>query len=369
MNVLYIADPNSIHDLKWVNQLSQMGVSAFWLPRTQHYKANHSLIQIDTIRDFSIVRFPITIWQVIKLKRLLIKYKIDIIHIMYAEPNALWCNFRGFLSVPMFITCRGTDVLKTIPETFKKHTLINYLVAPLYKRAFLKADAITATSSKQILEVKKFTTNVIQVELIRTGVDFKSIQQPISEHSQTAQLIPYLLFPRYIKPLYNHEFALNAIALLPDTIKQKYKMVFVGKDAGDADYQKRLLAQMAEMPNVDFVFLHKQSQAAIIELYKKASAVIMTPLSDGSPVSALEAYACETPVILPPLPYDEDLFDSSFHHFPYWQAETLAETIVKVLAMGVKPYVGEHKRTLIDVKANMNKVYHQYQKILKLKHN
>jgi glycosyltransferase involved in cell wall biosynthesis len=49
-------------------------------------------------------------------------------------------------------------------------------------------------------------------------------------------------------------------------------------------------------------------QMTLYQTYKDASLVVMTPKSDGTPVSALEAMICKKPVILPPITYDEDLF-------------------------------------------------------------
>ena len=114
-------------------------------------------IPVGSIEDFSVVRFYRTIFSAIKLKRLIRKYKINLVHILYAEPNALWCNFRDYLGVPMIITCRGTDVLITIPEAYKKKSLVNYLVAPAYRMAFKKADWVSGTSLSQLKSIENFS--------------------------------------------------------------------------------------------------------------------------------------------------------------------------------------------------------------------
>src|SRR5690606_24699562 len=108
-----------------------------------------------------------------------------------------------------------------------------------------------------------------------------------------------------------------------------FKMVFVGKGSGDLDYERQLIRQMEKMTSVKFEFLEKQSQEAIFELYKRASAVVMTPLSDGSPVSAMEAMVCQRPLILGPLDYDQDLFSDNVLQIERWDSKELSAMIQK----------------------------------------
>ena len=164
MNILYLADPNSIHDLKWIRYFSQKKeFKTYILPRYHHNKSfriNNQSLDIEVlnyIHDFSILRFYRTLSDAYKIKKIVKRKKIDIIHIIYAEPNALWCLFRRYFSIPMIISSLGTDVLKTIPETFKKRNLINYAVALAYKMAYLTADIATGTSKSQLTSIKKIS--------------------------------------------------------------------------------------------------------------------------------------------------------------------------------------------------------------------
>jgi len=334
IKVLYLADPNSIHDIKWINELSSFGIKPLWLARKNHHlkvnspKQNQEIYYID---DFSILRFPITFYTAFKIKKIIKKHQIDIFHILYAEPNSLWCNFINYFDIPIVITTRGTDVLKTIPEAFEKKTLINYIVAPLYLRAFLKADFITATSTGQLRSIERFSGRTFNTSIVRTGVDLQRISSNTEKHFPLRDYKPFILFPRYIKPIYNHEFCLEAIKLLADKDKEKYKMVFLGKDSGDLVYQKTLISIMSSMKDVEFEFIDKQPQEALIELYKKAAIVIMTPKSDGSPVSAMEAIACSAPVILGPLEYDETVFAENVTKLSSWEPRELATLIEESL--------------------------------------
>jgi len=325
MNILYLADPNSIHDQKWISYFSADNLDhVYILPRIIHRSYQATELQrsgvnlLRPIPDFSILRFYRTLYTALKIQLIIRKYEIDIINIHYAEPNALWCLFRWFFKVPMIITTLGTDVLVTIPEAFSKKTLINYLVAPAYRRAFKEADWITGTSGKQLTSVFEFSGRNSKISIVRTGVNINRLLADTSNYFPLDLEVPYILFPRYIYPIYNHEFCLEAIGLLPNVIKQKYTMVFVGKDSGDEQYQKQLEELMIKMKDVKFKFLPKLTQEGIFELYKRASLVVMTPISDGSPVSAMEAMICKVPLILPPLKYDQEIFGNTTYSFKNW---------------------------------------------------
>lgn len=363
-NVLYLADLNCIHDTKWISYFikKRMG-KAFLLTRPHQVFTDNSVEELTTlgsIPDFSHVRFYETLMGAYKIKRLIKKHKIDIIHILFAEPNALWCLFRKYFDVSMVITCRGTDVLFTIPETFKKKTFINYLVAPAYKFAFLRADWITATSECQLESVKKFSGRTNQLTIIRTGVELERLQSDTSHHFPLHDSLPFILFPRYIKPIYNHEFSLAAIALLSQEIKTSYKMVFVGKDSGDLAYQQKLEKLMLEQTDITFEFIEKQSQEALFELYKRASLVVMVPVSDGSPVSGMEALLCGAKVILGPLDYDPAVFSTAIH-LKKWDTRELAETIIVALTnLQTKSLLTESIKLLMDRNYNMQKMMEIY---------
>jgi glycosyltransferase involved in cell wall biosynthesis len=121
-------------------------------------------------------------------------------------------------------------------------------------------------------------------------------------------------------------------------------MVFLGKDRGDKSYQAKLEAKMKGVSDARFVFLEHLKQETIFELFKRASLVVMTPHSDGSPVSAIEAMIAKVPVILPPLDYDEEVFGNVFK-LKSWDAQDLSDLILTILT-------DKH-----DVSAQINRAY------------
>lgn len=370
MKVLFLADPNSIHDIKWIDYFTVRKLAeGFLLPRRQHWP--HSGLQVPgmevktlaPIDDFSVLRFPRTIATAIYIRKMIIRHKIDLINIHYAEPNALWCIFRWYFKVPMIITTLGSDVLVTIPNAFRSKSVINMIVAPAYRMAFRTADWVTGTSAKQLQSVRSFSGRTGKMTIVRTGVDLARLHSDTSAYFPLDDDSPYVLFPRYIKPIYNQSFCLKAISRLPSDVKAVYKMVFIGRDHGDLLYQKELERQMAQQPDVRFKFVGKQDQEAIFELYKRASVVVMTPLSDGSPVSGMEALLCGAKLILGPLDYDRDIFSQAIR-MRSWDAAELASLITGALDGAAPRQLSAETIAAMDRETNMQRMTEIYRSLI-----
>jgi glycosyltransferase involved in cell wall biosynthesis len=372
LNILYLIDPNSIHDQKWISRFSKdPRNSCYFICRTEQYNSDRIMrfekdfkIRFVGIVDyFSILRARRSIRQAILIKKIINEQQIHLFHIQYAEPNALWALFRKFFGIPILITCRGTDVLKTIPSHFDKKDIFNRLISFFYRRAFLNADWITVTSNSQLESVKKLSGRKEKTSIVRTGVDLKKLQEDTSSFFPKEITKPYILFPRYIRPIYNHEFAINSAKLLPLVLKRNFQMVFVGKDVGDVSYQNEIIKSLGEDKEINFIILEKQSQEGIWELYKRAELIIMTPKSDGSPVSGMEAIALHKKLILGPLNYDQDIFNSNtVFQLKEWDVSELKDLIEGILFDDSKGKLDD--LSLIDFDANMEKVktiYTQFQ--------
>ena len=341
MNILYLSGSSFGHDINWIatfsaqHQVFILLRKAFASQLDAQQRAaieqTHCVKFVGEVEDFSVTRFWQTWAQQRYIHQIIQQYSIDILHIMYAEPHALWGNFRQRWGVPMVLTTRGTDVLKTIPLFFQKSTLLTRLVRWAYCRAFARIDCITSTSTRQIQSIEQYLQRSHDVHLIRTGVDIRRIAGDTSAYLPTPVAGKrYVLFPRNMRPLYNHEFAIEAIGKLPADVRASVAYVFVNKNSADVAYVAKIEAAL-NAAQIDYIFLDTQVPEALFELYKQAACVVMTPLSDGAPVSAMEAMACGTPLILSPLEYDQDLFGEGVCTLRAWDSQELADTLAGIL--------------------------------------
>lgn len=60
--------------------------------------------------------------------------------------------------------------------------------------------------------------------------------------------------------------------------------------------------------------------------------MIHTPISDGTPNSALEAMAAKSPLILPEIGYDKDLFENACFYISENSPQLLADLIIKAIS-------------------------------------
>lgn len=381
MNILYIADINpKTHDLKWIFNFSESIEFNTYLICLDHQLlkvSNDHLTYLDSkginilgsIPVFSTIRFYRTWQSALKIKDWLKGNNIQLIHIMYAEPNALWALFRNYFGIPIVLTTRGTDVLKTIPEFFQRKDPLSFLVRKQYQNAFRSMDIITCTSLSQKKSIISMAGSH-KIDIVRTGVDMRIVNQANDDIKKKLGLKrDIILMPRTMLPLYNHEFTLDAISILSPSLRNNYTFLFVNSDTPDRVYFE-FICNKSKSIDADIRFVPSFSQTEIISLYKQALLVIMNPISDGSPVSAMEAMATKVPVILPPLNYDSEIFKDNTIGFTEWDPNSLAETMCFALNMSDKSRKKLTKRAFDTIEKNystkeqMNKIRQIYKRLI-----
>lgn len=356
MNILYIGDPNSIHDVRWINFFAgQDAIRCFIVSRSVNFVSYHpessflnkNVKVLSPIGDPSTVR-PWSNWYNARcIRKIIVKHQIDILHILYAEPNSLWTNWKWLFRVPVVITTHGTDVLKTIPRFFQQPGILNRIISRQYRKAFGLADHVTCTSLLQMKSLRRMKV-AGPITIVRTGVDFSTIEKSKQRNFSTADFKkPVVLMPRNMKAIYQHELTLEAIGLLNENIRNEFCFVFVDSQGSDHLYFSNI-RDKADKVNADIRFLPALQHVDLLSLMHQSALVVMNPRSDGSPVTAMESMALLVPVILPPLDYDSDVFANAWF-FREWSAVSLKNKIEEVLT-------GDHKTIMQRVTDNFERI-------------
>ena len=162
--ILYFFNPASIHDQKWITFFALKNEFSLFVIYEKQNKINYQNLKVysslgikvlNPIDKFSITSPFKTIKSFITLDRILKKNNIDIVHVLFATPHALWCKF---INCKLIITTRGSDVLQVLPS-LKKNTGIKKIyyqwLFNFFKKTFKKADFVTCTSIKQQKKLKK----------------------------------------------------------------------------------------------------------------------------------------------------------------------------------------------------------------------
>jgi glycosyltransferase involved in cell wall biosynthesis len=343
--ILFIANGNSIHDIKWITYFSEQPekYSCFLLCDSLCELSEQTItaltkVNIHVVQQISPLSIsnPIKSWKAIRYYKKLVKdLQPDLIHVLFATPNALWLNFS---KTPGMITMRGSDILIVIPDLLKQIGLKKIYFGFLYrqfKKAFLNARVVTGTSFPQIEKANELFYGA-NMKLVRTGVDVEKINQldQIELILDSLKEKEFVFSPRFMSPIYNIEFQLKAISLVDSTIINKYTFVFIrGKQYDESYYQKQLqtLRTLRTEINLNYVVLDYLDQNSMWMMLKKSALCIMTPISDGTPNSALEAMAAKCPLIISNLNYDKDLFENTCIKLNSFEVIELKEMIEKSL--------------------------------------
>jgi glycosyltransferase involved in cell wall biosynthesis len=380
--ILYICAPNSIHDIKWMSYFSiqqdKYEVLAIYESSIKLSESDSTTLKslgiklMEPIHPFSISSPVKTIQSIFQLRKVIKEYKIDLVHILFATPHALWGNF---ISVPYIITTRGSDVLIVLPSLSKHKIKFNpysNFLFYLFKHSFERAKAITSTSIAQIEAIQNLF-GISKSKLIRTGVDVDSISKIVDQNLLSRFLAnkKFVFFPRNIAPNYNTLLQIDALRYLSKETIDNYYFVFVKSAHFDPNYVglvAQKLLEAADEVGLKYFLIDYFTQPEMWVHYKFASLVVMTPISDGTPNSALEAMAAGAPLILSNLTYDTELFENVALILDKMEPQNLANLIEIGLSAYPQSLLSTaHKNVCAfgDRKREMSKLEKFYESVFK----
>ena len=338
MNIAFLAHPATIHNCKWINHLAK---TYKVVVITSPYKSSRSWLDenIDCLQvlpaSFSALNPVKTYLVVKKLRHILASREIDVIHSMYAVPNAIWGYLSGFPT--HVITTRGSDVLVEYKQNFAHPPNLRYKLAykrmtTLIEKSFRSASIITSTSQKQQDVIKTFETDTSKMHLIRTGVDLnflnEELQKLISQGSSDKN--NFIIFsPRSMKPIYNIDVIVEAFSHLKKNKLTKNYTLKIIDDTPNSNYGNKVRSLVKSLELESSVqILPRLSQNQMVQNYYEANLVISIPSSDGTPISAIETMLMKRPLLMGNIGYDSDLFNED----TVWMTENLSpEHVAKKL--------------------------------------
>src|SRR5262249_17827058 len=152
----------------------------------------------------------------------------------------------------------------------------------------------------------------------------------VSELNLTTR--PVILSPRHIFPLYNQKTIVSAFALV---VKEVPDAVLVLKHHDkDEDYFRSIERQVASLGLEKSVrFVGTMPHQRMAALYCMAAVTVSVPLSDGTPMSILEAMACGSVPVVSDLPSLREWIQDGWngHLVSPHNADALAQRIVDLL--------------------------------------
>ncbi len=291
MKVLLLSDTYSEHTEKWALGLADAGivVGLFSFNKASYDWYNHPNITVffepekkinaeSTLTKLSYLKY------VSILKKIIKHFRPDILHAHYATSYGLVGALTGFH--PFILSVWGSDVYD-FPLRSKLHKRV-------FQHNLKKADVLMSTSHVMKAELQKYTDKPVLVTPFGVNVsDFS--------RKEVAKKEPGIIYVGTIKPIeekYGIVYIIEAARILLEKHKvRKYKFLLVGP-GNDLDfYQKKInewgLESLIEITG-RIPFSRISEYHNLLDIFLNVS----VDDSESFGVAAVEAMACEKPVIV-----------------------------------------------------------------------
>ena len=283
MILLLIADGRSIHTQRWAEYFAQKGhvvhlITYDPMDRTLPGVTEHALFsQWDNLYLAFIPRQ-------LQINNLVRRIRPDLIHAHFIAKYGF--HLPGLRFCPTVVSAWGDDVL-ILP---KKSRLIRFFT----KKVLSSANLIYA-ASRDIRDhiIRDFGIPPEKVKYLPFGIDTNQFAPDFNAHATTERQTIEVFSNRAFFPVYDNATLVRGFAI---AWRQDQRLHLTLKGEGpDEQVIRDLVGNLGLSDKVSF---RKKSDYAIVPRdYRQADIFITTSVSDGTPVSVLEAMASGLPCI------------------------------------------------------------------------
>lgn len=365
MKVLLLSDTYSEHTEKWALGLADSGIEIglFSFNKASYDWYNHKNITVFYEPDKKInAESTLTKLSYLKyvniLKKIIKHFKPDILHAHYATSYGLVGALSGFK--PFVLSVWGSDVYD-FPKKSKLHKRV-------FQYNINKANLLLSTSKVMREEVLKYTKR--EVIVTPFGVDVNEFRSK-SVPDKRADTI-YIGTIKPIEEKYGIEFIINAAEILIKKIEKKRLQFYLIGPATDPTYFQGLIDQKGLSSN--FKVTGRIPFSEISHYHNLLDIFLNVSIDDSESfgVAAVEAMACEKPVIVTDVGGLKEVVNNGEFGkvIPKKDARALADAIeslindpITTIELGKK--ARENVLKNYDWKNNLGLMINEYKKLLK----
>lgn len=217
-----------------------------------------------------------TIYGSAHFSKALARFKPDLIHAHFATEATAAAIFLALqCKCPFTFTAHGYDVYRRPPADFRQ-------------RAAKAAAVITVSEANRAHIVKTFDVPDKKIRTIPSGVDtnlFRPDKQPGK--------LPLIVCVARLVPVKNLALLLSACMILK-TQGISFQCVIVGEGRSREDLEAMHGRLQLEKT---VVFIGAADSAQVLDWWQRADVAVLSSISEGMPVSLLEAAACGVPIV------------------------------------------------------------------------
>ncbi|NOQ71258.1 MAG: glycosyltransferase [Crocinitomix sp.] len=290
MRLLLLSDLNSIHTKKWVSGLSVRGyeMSVFGLSKpTDNYYDQFDNVEIsfaDHTRFRERSRFSKLSYlkHIKQLKRLYKGFKPDIVHAHYATSYGLLGSFLRHK--PFLISVWGTEIFDS-----PKASILSKI---LLKRNLSKATHLFSTSEIMAKETNLYTLK--KVEVVPFGVDLTRFKSgSVNSEKPSNKIVIGII--KTLEKNYGINDLIDAFKIIVERFpNQKFELHIVG-EGREEDALRKQANDLGLGKNV--LFKGFINHDLVPTAFNEMDIVVVASLAESFGVSAVEASACQKPVV------------------------------------------------------------------------
>jgi glycosyltransferase involved in cell wall biosynthesis len=270
------------------------------------------------------------------LKSLCVKCGIDLILTLYGGGFATMAWVSGFR--PYVIYTVGSDVL--FARGLKK---------VIHRFTHRRADRIFANGVYLCARTKELTGRE-DVESLYLGVNTERF---VAQKEKRRGIV--ILCTRGFSAIYNNEYLLEALALLPD--ESPYAEVVFSSTGPELNQAKSLADRILSPAGRKKVhFLGGVSADGLVDQLQRASIFVSLSRSDGTSISFLEALACELFPVMSDIPQNREWISPELSNgilVPLERPKALADALQRAMSdEGLRESAGSINRDLLRRRAD-----------------
>lgn len=244
-----------------------------------------------------LLRLPLCLW---RLNRFLRAEGVRVVNFHYVGDSALSIALLKWLRLfdgKLILSVHGADVVR--PQ--------GWVARFTYATIFDAADVVVAVSKGLAARVSdQFGVPLSRVSIIYNGVDHSIFNPDAASHRGGSTELPASYFVsvgRYI-PRKDHACLLQAFALLSG-VHRELSLCIAGDDGPELEPLRQEAVRLGLASRVRL--LQSLSPAQVAHLLARAVACVQPSLAEGFPLTALEAAATGTPLVVSSIPGHDEI--------------------------------------------------------------
>lgn len=283
MKICFLAHANNYHTKKWCKWFlsNNYEVSVISLTNDKIESVNVYYLNNDKTtnsKDIFKVKYLFTIF---KIKKIIKKINPDIISVHYASSYGLIAGIIGLKNYSLSLW--GSDIY-----VFPKKSIVHRLII---KYSLKKAKYILSTSNAMAQEAKKYTKKNIYITPFGVNTKLFSGTNKVKKKSKvfTIGLV------KMLEPEYGIDVLIKAVSKIKNVYNINVKLRIAG-----VGLMENELKQLARNEKIDSItkWLGFIDQERVSYEYSNMDIAVFPSRTESFGVSAVEAQACECPVII-----------------------------------------------------------------------